>query len=137
MGLIFFSSENAELLPITTTKRNVDQSSNVFRRALPKMRDVSREWVSYTGVRKQNMEAAKKLEIKAKAKPIFNLSNREAVELPKLAPKPKVQMANIAYSVTKQKLQKIADELGDINMSYREAGLKTFDYAYSDLVGED
>ena len=137
MGLIFFSSENAGLLPITTTKRNVDQSSNVFRRALPKMRNVTKEWVSYTSVRKQNLDEAKKLEVAVKAKPIFALDSRANVVLPKLTPKPKVLMANIAYSVTKERFQKVADELGNINMSYREAGIKTFDYVYSDLVGED
>ena len=48
IGFVLFASESAALLPLTTTKRNVDAASAVFRRALPRMREVSRQWIGYT-----------------------------------------------------------------------------------------
>jgi len=31
----------------------------------------------------------------------------------------------------------LASAFGNINMNYKDVGLKSFEYAYSDLVGED
>ncbi len=59
LGFVFFSSESAKLLPLTTTKRSVDSSSSVYRRAMPRMREVSKEWIGYTNVRKQTIEDSK------------------------------------------------------------------------------
>jgi hypothetical protein len=53
VGLVLFSAANAAALPMTTTKRSVDQSSEVYRRARPHMRDASRSWINYTNTRKQ------------------------------------------------------------------------------------
>ena len=137
LGLILFASENAKLLPITTTKRSIDASSEVFHRALPRMRDVSKEWTGYTNVRKQNLNEAKELEAQTKASSIFNVEMREAVVLPKIAAKPKVPMANILFSRPREKVRKLADEFGNINMSYRDVGIRAFDFAYAEHVGDD
>lgn len=137
LGLILFTSENAELLPITTTKRSVDSSSAVFRRATPRMREVSKSWISYTNFRKQNLDEAKLKEADARPTPIHTVPIREQVTLPHLAPRPKVPVANIAYSMPRDRVRKLADGMGNINMSYKDVGIKSFNYAYSDLVGED
>jgi hypothetical protein len=34
-------------------------------------------------------------------------------------------------------MRKLAKALGSINLSYKEVGLKSFDYTYDDLVGDE
>src|SRR5450759_4362901 len=46
IGLIFFTAEDANALPLTTTKRSVDSSSALYQSAMPKMRDISKEWIA-------------------------------------------------------------------------------------------
>lgn len=137
IGLIMFSSSEASALPLTTTKRSVDVSVDVYRRALPKMRDVMEKWISYTNERKQWLVEAKQAEESAKPKSIFNIGVNALVQLPKFEPRSKVQMANIAYSMPRDRVRKLAEGFGDINLSYRDVGIKSFDYAYTDHVGDD
>ncbi|WP_202949119.1 ATP-binding protein [Halomonas sp. KM-1] len=137
IGLVLFTSEKASALPLTTTKRSVDTSSEVFRRARPRLREVTRMWIDYTNQRKQSMEEAKKKEAEATAIPVYSIQKRPTVTLPKLIPTPAERIANINYAVPVSKLKKLAKELGNINMPYREVGIKTFDYTYDDLMGEE
>ncbi|ABE63297.1 hypothetical protein Nham_2513 [Nitrobacter hamburgensis X14] len=137
MGIIVFSSKNAGLLPLTTTKRSVDVSSSVYRRAKPRMRDVSKQWISYTNIRKQAIDDAKRYENQAKPKSIFEVAQREAVALPQIVAKPKVKMANISYSMPLQRVRSLADGLGNVNMSYKDVGINSFEHAYTDLVGDE
>lgn len=137
IGIIFFSSKRAELLPLTTTKRSVDETSAIYRQYRAKMREATKKWISYTNTRKQVREEAAKREEIAKAVPIFDIAVRAEVELPKITPTPKVPEANVHYSVPRPKLRELADALGNINMAYRTVGLRSFEYAYSNLVGEE
>src|SRR5690606_19723799 len=137
LGLILFKSENAELLPITTTKRSIDTSSVVFRQTLPKMRDVTKSWIAYTNVRKQNLDEAKAKESAARPIPIHTVATSEKVSLPQLTPKAKVPIANIAYSMPRTKVRRLGNAFDDADMSYKEVGIRSFEYAYLDLVGED
>ena len=45
-------------------------------------------------------------------------------------------MANVHYSVPVSKMKRLATELGNVNMTYRDVGLKSFDYTYDDHVGD-
>lgn len=137
MGIIVFSSQSAALLPLTTTKRSVDVSSAVYRRARPRMREVSKQWISYTNARKLAVEEAKQIENLARPKSIFDVAQRAQVSLPIVSSKPKVKTANIAYSMPLQRVRDLAEGLGNINMSYRDVGINSFERAYSDLVGEE
>jgi hypothetical protein len=137
VGIIMFSSANAALLPLTTTKRSVDTSSGVYRRSLPKMREVSKTWTSYTNFRKQSLDEAKVAEAATRPMTIFSIPRREAVSLPRLTPKPKERVANINYSMPLARVRKLAAAFGNINMQYREIGIRTFDYAYDENVGVD
>lgn len=47
-GIIEFRSKNADRLPVTTTKRALDTSSNVWLESLVKMKEGMRIWISYT-----------------------------------------------------------------------------------------
>lgn len=137
MGVILFTSANAASLPLTTTKRSVDVSSEVYRRARPTMREVTRKWIDYTNVRKQAAEEAKKKEATAVAVSIQQIPRLETVRLPTLVTKPKERVANVNYSIPLARLKKLSSALGSINMPYRDVGLKSFEYTYDDLVGGD
>jgi hypothetical protein len=47
-GIIEFRSKRADKLPVTTTKRALDTSSNVWLESLVKMKEGVRVWISYT-----------------------------------------------------------------------------------------
>lgn len=137
MGIIIFSSRRADLLPLTTTKRSVDETSAIYRQFRPKMRDATREWISYTNMRKQIREEASQREDAAKSVPIFEVAIRQDVELPKIAPEPKIPQANILYTAPRQRVRSLASAFGNINMSYKDVGLRSFEYAFEDLVGDE
>lgn len=138
IGIVLFTAANAAVLPLTTTKRSVDLSSEVYRRAKPRMRDASRAWIDYTNSRKQALDAARTVEAAARPVPIYKVALRAAVELPKLvAEQPKEKVANVAYAVPLSRLKRLSREFGAINMPYREVGLESFNYAYKELVGEE
>lgn len=137
IGIVLFSAASAASLPLTTTKRSVDTSSDVYRRARLRMRDVSKRWIAYTNVRKQAVAEARKKEEKAASVPIYRLQARSEVRLPSLSVKKVENPANVNYSVSRQRMRKMAKALGRVNMTYRDVGLKTFDYAYDELVEDD
>ena len=140
IGIVLFSASNTTLLPLTTTKHSVDLTSEVYRKAKLKMKDVSKLWIAYTNERKQALEEAKTKESEAKAISLEFIGTSNNIKLPTLTyqksqnlPKP----ANVNYSVPVEKMRKLAREFGDINLPYREVGIKSFEYAYTDFVGEE
>jgi hypothetical protein len=137
LGIILFSSRRADLLPLTTTKRSVDETSVIFRQYRPNMREVSKEWINYTNHRKRDREEAIAKEQAAKAVTIFDVQGHTDLELPKVAPKKSVPQANVLYTVPKHRLRNLASALGNINMAYKDVGIKSFNYAYEDLVGDE
>ncbi len=56
-GIIEFRSKRAEKLPVTTTKRALDTSSNVWLESLVKMKEGMRVWISYTNQWKNHPRA--------------------------------------------------------------------------------
>jgi len=137
IGIILFTAANAAALPLTTTKRSADISSEIYRRARPAMRDVTRKWIDYTNQRKQALDEAKRKEAEAASVSIYKVVKQESAKLPILVVRPSEQVANVHYSVPVAKLKRLAKELGSIGMPYREVGLKSFDYAYGDFVGDE
>ena len=47
-GIVEFRSKDADKLPVTTTKRALDSSSDIWLRALVKMKEGMRVWITYT-----------------------------------------------------------------------------------------
>ena len=76
-GIIEFRSKHAETLPVTTTKRALDTSSDVWLQALVKMKEGMRIWISYTNAWK-NHPRSDQTKLWETAKP---LSLRKTVEL--------------------------------------------------------
>jgi hypothetical protein len=56
-GMIEFRSKLADKLPVTTTKRALDTSSNVWLESLVKMKEGMRIWISYTNQWKNHPRA--------------------------------------------------------------------------------
>ncbi len=59
------------------------------------------------------------------------------VALPRLTSKQSEKVGNINFSMPVKRLRALAKGFDDINMSYREVGIRAFDYSYEDLVGDD
>ena len=138
MGIVFFDSENPGELPWTTTKRQIDETVPVYRRAVVGMRDATRTYLNYTNTRKSSLEQAKSVEGKADYVSVKTAapSAAKSMKLPIYAPKPKVRMANILYTKPLDQVEKVAVALGNRSLSYKDVGIKTFEYFYENEVGE-
>ena len=137
IGIVLFTAENAAALPLTTTKRSVDISSEIYLRARRRMRDISKEWIAYTNIRKQALDKAKEKETVSVTVSIHDVEKRPSITLPRLSPVRAERRANVNYSVPVSRMKNLAKELGSINMPYRDVGLESFDYTYKDLVGDE
>ncbi len=76
-GIVEFRSKLAEKLPVTTTKRALDTSSDIWLQALVKMKEGMRVWIDYTNTWK-NHPRSEQTQHWEKAK---SLPLRDAIEL--------------------------------------------------------
>jgi hypothetical protein len=139
VGVVLFSAADPSKLPMTTTKRSVDTSAGVYVRALVQMEGPTRIWIDYTNARKAERENAERLEREqAKTVELPNVPQSDKLRLPSLTSRTKTEpVANVNYSVPARRMRKLAAVFGSINLTYRDVGLKSFDYAYEELVDED
>jgi len=140
VGLVFFSSEKPGELPWTTTKRQIDETLPVFRRATSFMKDATRKYLDYTNTRKTNLDKAKSVESSAAIRPIAEIkisSDRPVLmKLPVFDDAPKIKMGTVSYQQPVSVLSKVAQSLGNSQMSYKQIGQKTFEYYVENEVGE-
>lgn len=137
IGIVMFTAEQAVLLPLTTTKRSVDATSGVYRRARSFMREVTKAWISYTNNRKQALEAAKALEADTEPVTLREVTKDQNVDLPKLTPVPTEPTTTISYPMERRRIRALAEALDHVNLSAREVGRQSFELAFEELVGED
>jgi len=135
MGIVNFHSSNPSKLPWTTTKRDLDSGSSLYRRAVARMKEATRPYITYTGARKANLEKAKEMEQKAAAKPISELDKSEKMVVPELE-KSLIVMTTIQYRKPESLVRKVAESLGNRSIFNKDVGIKTFDY-YVDNELED
>lgn len=136
MGIVSFSSDHAVKLPWTTTKREIDETEPLYRRAVVRMKDATRPWLDYTNTRKGDIEEAKALEEKTVLRPINNLTERAQAKFPVFVSKPRVEMATIQYQKPKELVLRVAESLGNRYMTYKAIGEKTFAYYVDNELGE-
>lgn len=136
MGMVLFYSCDPNLLPWTTTKRDVDESSPLYRRAVNEMKKVTRPWIEYTNQRKTDLEDARAKERAATSVPFFQVERSPVLRVPVPIEKPRIQMANIHYQKPLTEVNKVRKALGRGNMSYRSVGENTFDYYFHNEVEE-
>ncbi|MGI8735410.1 MAG: ATP-binding protein [Pyrinomonadaceae bacterium] len=131
MGIASFRSERADLLPWTTTKRDIDLNDATYRRAVRIMKEVTRQYIDYTTQRKADLEAAKALERNTRLVPIVDVTPSIRMVLPRL---PRADVVNISYQKPRQKVMKAAEALGNRAMPYKQVGSEAFDYFYERKV---
>ena len=134
-GLIVFTTDHTELLPLTTTKRSVDLSSIVYRRCRPKMKEPTRAWIDYTNNRKSDQIAAAQIENLAPRQSIFAIKPQERLTLPPLK-KSGPKETTIQFPMLQSRIKELGTAFGNSRMSAREVGIKAFDYSYDELVGD-
>ena len=136
MGMVLFHARDPNLLPWTTTKRDVDESSPLYRRAVNEMKKATRPSIEYTNRRKANLEESRAKERMAKTVSFFKVEENPVLKVPVPPEKPKIRMANILYTKPLSEVDKVRKSLGKGNMSYRAVGEKTFDYFVEHEVEE-
>ena len=99
-GIIEFRSKHADQLPITTTKRALDTSSDVWLQALVKMKEGMRIWISYTNAWK-NHPRSDQTQFWESAKP---LALRKTIELVSQRDKALKAGGSIEFNPQKQKV---------------------------------
>jgi Histidine kinase-, DNA gyrase B-, and HSP90-like ATPase len=135
-GFVFFTSEEPKSLPMTTTKRSVDPSSGLYKRALTHMSQPAREWIDYTNDRKTRLDEARKLERATAPTPISYVRASPRSLLPRLV-EPVEPIANINYSRPKKQVRALGGAFGNRMMAYRDVGIKAFELAYELEVDEE
>lgn len=128
-GLVFFRSADPAKLPWTTTKRDIDQSSEVYKRALIHLRVFTKVWTSYTNRRKSNIGRAKAAERQTRSVSVLRLRTRKQMKVPKMQSTGK-PVANILYARPSARVDRVRRALGDANLSNRDVGIQTFEYFY-------
>lgn len=132
-GFVFFDSNKQSLLPWTTTKRQIDSSSPLYRRAVKRMKSITDDFVKYTHKRKTEIDAAKVAEQAPGKIDVTRISKAQRLVLPALSESEcTVEMANIAFKRPITDIKTIRDHLGSHAMSYRDIGQMTFQY-YMDM----
>lgn len=134
MGVISFRSTDPNKLPWTTTKRDVDLTSPLYRRAVARMKEATSAYLEYTQQRRVDMDRAKQMENASPRKPLATIPLRSQMELPKFAPGPKTKLVTISYQRPPEKVARAKHSLGNINLSNKAVGEATFDYFYKNEV---
>ncbi|HEX3142340.1 MAG TPA: hypothetical protein VHQ64_00080, partial [Pyrinomonadaceae bacterium] len=133
MGIASFRSERADLLPWTTTKRDIDLNDGTYRRAVRIMKEVTRQYIVYTTQRKADLEAAKALERNTRPVSVVSVEPSIRMVMPRLT---RADVVNISYQKPRQKVLRAAEALGNRFMPYKQVGSEAFDYFYKRKVEE-
>lgn len=129
-GFVFFHSEDQRKLPWTTTKRELDAQSPLYKRTVERMKVVSKAFIDYTNRRKLDLDAAHREEgAEKKSIDISEFRAPQLLKLPKIsevAVRP--DYVTISYRKSKKDVEEIRRHLGRIGMSAKDVGLLTFDF---------
>jgi hypothetical protein len=136
MGLVSFSSKNASKLPWTTTKRDLDIQSGVYRRAIAKMKQVTAKYIAYTSRRKADLEAAKAKENASAQVAVHAVTKNSELKLPVYSVAPTRQTTQICYTVPKSEIKEVATALGNPSMTNTKVGTETFRYFRKHELGK-
>ncbi len=147
-GFVFLSSQETDKLPLTTTKKGLDASSNIYRKILPHMRNSMIKITSFlrsiTGLKEEANDFRKLIGDTSDVMNIENIRDYESSDMGEksfIAPELDLQKiaqkkdtVRVAYDVNK----KAADDAksnADVS-SYKELGKTTFNY-YVKMEGLD
>lgn len=125
IGIVKFDSEEPDLLPWKTTKRDVDTSNAIYQVVLGDMKEVAETFVQYTNKRKSQIAEVRKLEKSATAVPVTELPLSKTFKFPKLIEK---KTRRIQYDKAEDEILAVAEALGLKRLALKEVGIRTFDY---------
>ena len=137
LGMVLFHSGDPNLLPWTTTKREVEENSPLYRRAVKEMKRATQPWIDYTNQRKADLDEAKRKERGGAVVPVFEIAENPVFRVPVEPSKPSIPMANINYQKPRREVRRVGKALGNAAMAYRNIGKKTFEYFLKNEVGEE
>jgi transcriptional regulator NrdR family protein len=132
LGVASFESDDPRKLPWTTTKRDVNEGSEVYRRAMRLMSECAKQFTDYTNKRKSEVTRAKKVEGSAQAFTIDKVGMSSKMVLPSIK---KRKVRRICYEKPVSEIENVASALGLSKVSLKEVGIKTFDYFREREVG--
>lgn len=128
-GFVFYQAEDPQMLPWTTTKRELDPSSPLYRRTVTRMKAISEVFIDYTNRRKADIEAAKAAEKPLIQVDVSDLKVAQTFKLPTIsAAASRPAAVYIQYQRDKRDVEEIKRHLGNLGMSAKEVGIKTFEY---------
>lgn len=128
-GFVFFQADDQRKLPWTTTKRELDPASPLYRRAIARMKAVTEIFLAYTNRRKADITAAKVAEAPRVQLDVSELRVAQPAKLPTIVPvAPRPSMINIQYQRDKAEVEEIKRHFGNLGMSARDVGIRTFEY---------
>jgi hypothetical protein len=132
MGIVRFDSDDPRLLPWRTTKRDVDASTGVYKRALVKMREVTKEFTEYTNRRKAELRHARDAETSAKPVAVSQVPPRARLGLPTIK---KAEVRRICFDKPVAEIEAVGRALGINVKSLKQVGIAAFDYVRDREVG--
>jgi hypothetical protein len=137
-GFLFFNADDQRKLPWTTTKRELDNSSPLYRRSLGRLKAITDDFVQYTQRRKVDVDAAKTAERPSSQVDVYKLSTPQPLRLPSFVRTTSTgpTMVNIAYKKKATDTKLIKDHLQNQALSLREIGELTFDYYLRSELGK-
>lgn len=128
-GFVFFYADDQRKLPWTTTKRELDPASPLYRRTISRMKTITQVFTDYTNRRKADIGTAKAAEVPRAQVDISELKDPKAFRLPAIAgATTRPNMINIQFQRDKRDVEEIKRHLGNVGMSARDVGIKTFEY---------
>ena len=128
-GFVFFYSDDQRKLPWTTTKRELDASSPLYRRTITRMKLVTKIFMDYTDRRKFDIPAAQKAETPIRQVNISELKTQQSLKLPRFESiEVKPDNVNISYRKPKREVEEIRSHIGNVAMTAKDVGSYTFDH---------
>jgi hypothetical protein len=139
-GFAFFYSDDAAKLPWTTTKRDIEREDLLYRRAVAKMKDMTRDFIRYSNVRKANLKEAKLAEQGGAAVRISELTSDGRSRMAfrqDWVPAPNLDLVNITYQKPRAQIKEVAESIGNSGMSNKAVGEYTFEYFRKMEIGKE
>lgn len=150
-GIVILKSDDPWKLPLTTTKRGIDASSEIYLAIKDFMREATKTFTSFTNKWKRNPEertalykaasplGVSQLQVATAGYEMTKSKKLEGTErfMP-LLPVPRTDHGNvrISYAKSRAEFSKLAEKLFETtDVTPRDLGEATFDMAYRQMVG--
>jgi hypothetical protein len=136
LGIARFTATDPQDLPWTTTKRDIDSGNAAYQVALPIMKRAARAFTAYTGKRRKDLQRAVRLERKAEAVEISEVTEAKTGAYPIFSQTKNKTETRVAYDVDASKFASLAKAFKLPLRPAGDVGLRSFEFAFTNLVDE-